>query len=413
MNSPKPRLWTPSFALACAANFLLGMSFYVLMPTLPFHLMAQLQVDEAVAGGILASYVIAALLVRPFSGFIVERIDAKHAYLAALAAYVLCTAGYLLAASVLAFVFVRMGIGLTFAILSTASNTQAIDIIPSQRRGEGIGYFGLMSSLAMAMGPMAGLWLMDHFPFALIFDAAIASGVGGLVIASFVRSPTKSRVVHSAVLSLDRFLLVRAIPLACNLAVIGLAYGMLLAFAAVYGRQVGAQSTGLFFTLMAIGMMAARAFSGRLVDGGKVVAVINGGTLAIVVGLAGDGDLPRGGQLLSDRCIHRRRLWRGLSGLPDPDRQPGQQRPAWHRSGDLFHRAGCRHRPGHGAGRGGGCPVGDGRSVRQWQCAGAGGRCRVCFFLCPPAAGQRALVIQVLPMPADHKAHRQRSAPWR
>lgn len=285
MNSPKPRLWTPSFALACAANFLLGMSFYVLMPTLPFHLMAQLQVDEAVAGGILASYVIAALLVRPFSGFIVERIDAKHAYLAALAAYVLCTAGYLLAASVLAFVFVRMGIGLAFAILSTASNTQAIDIIPSQRRGEGIGYFGLMSSLAMAMGPMAGLWLMDHFPFALIFDAAIASGVGGLVIASFVRSPTKSRVVHSAVLSLDRFLLVRAIPLACNLAVIGLAYGMLLAFAAVYGRQVGAQSTGLFFTLMAIGMMAARAFSGRLVDGGKVVAVINGGTLAIVVGL--------------------------------------------------------------------------------------------------------------------------------
>ena len=90
MNSPKPRLWTPSFALACAANFLLGMSFYVLMPTLPFHLMAQLQVDEAVAGGILASYVIAALLVRPFSGFIVERIDAKHAYLAALARPVLC-----------------------------------------------------------------------------------------------------------------------------------------------------------------------------------------------------------------------------------------------------------------------------------------------------------------------------------
>lgn len=286
MTSPKPPLWTPSFALACVANFLLGMSFYVLMPTLPFHLMDELGVDEAVAGGILASYVISALLVRPFSGFIVERIDAKHAYLAALAAYVLCTAGYLLAASIMGFVFVRIGIGLTFAILSTASNTQAIDIIPSQRRGEGIGYFGLMSSLAMAMGPMAGLWLMDHYAFAVIFDTAIAAGVGGLLIASLVRSPGKSRVVQSSVLSLDRFLLVRGIPLACNLAVIGLAYGMLLAFAAVYGRQVGAQSTGLFFTLMAIGMMAARTFSGRLVDGGHVVAVVNGGTLAIVLGLA-------------------------------------------------------------------------------------------------------------------------------
>ena len=108
--------------LACAANFLLGMSFYILMPTLPFHLMSSLQVDEAVAGGILASHVIAALLVRPFSGFIVERVDAKLAYLVALGAYVLCTAGYLLAASVAAFVAARIGNGLTFTILSTASN---------------------------------------------------------------------------------------------------------------------------------------------------------------------------------------------------------------------------------------------------------------------------------------------------
>lgn len=285
MTLPKPTLWTRSFALACAANFLLGMSFYVLMPTLPFYLMDELGVDEAVAGGILASYVVAALLVRPFSGFIVERFDAKHAYLAALAAYVLGTAGYLLAASVMGFVVVRIAIGMTFAILSTASNTQAIDIIPSQRRGEGIGYFGLMSSLAMAMGPMAGLWLMDHFAFAVIFDTAIAAAVAGLVIASLVRSPGKSRVVQSAVLSLDRFLLVRGIPLACNLAVIGLAYGMLLAFAAVYGRQVGAQNTGVFFTLMAIGMMVSRTFAGRLVDGGRVVLVVNGGTLSIVGGM--------------------------------------------------------------------------------------------------------------------------------
>lgn len=281
----RPALWSPGFLLACAANFLLGISFYVLMPTLPFHLMQELGVNEGVAGAILASYVIAALLVRPFSGFIVERVDAKVAYLLAMGAYVLCTAGYLLAASVTAFVAVRIGIGLTFAILSTASNTQAIDIIPSERRGEGIGYFGLMSSLAMAMGPMAGLWLMDHMRFEVLFDVAVAASVGGLLLASLVRSPRKARQPQSGVLSLDRFLLVRGIPLAMNLALIGLSYGMLLAFAAVYGREVGAHNTGLFFTLMAVGMMIARAFGGRLVDGGHVVAVTNAGTAAIVLGV--------------------------------------------------------------------------------------------------------------------------------
>jgi MFS family permease len=283
---PKPVLWTPGFALACLANFLLGMSFYLLMPTLPFHLVEALGADQATVGMILSSYVLAALLVRPFSGFIVDRFNAKHAYLVALAVYVVFTAGYLWAQTVLAFVVVRLGIGLTFAVLSTASNTQAIDIVPSARRGEGIGFFGLMSSLAMAMGPMAGLWLMDHYPFELIFEATVLCGLAGLIVASLVRSPRKQRNPPAAVLSLDRFLLVKGVPLALNLAVLGLGYGMLLAFAAIYGKQVGASNTGVFFTLMAVGMMISRAFSGRLIDSGRVVMATNGGTLAVVLGLA-------------------------------------------------------------------------------------------------------------------------------
>lgn len=285
MTKQKPVLWTPGFMLACIANFLLGMSFYVSMPTLPFHLVEQLRIGEATVGGILSSYVIAALLVRPFSGFIVDRFNARHAYLAALAAYVLFTSGYLLAHTVLAFVIVRLGIGLTFAVLSTAANTQAIDIIPSVRRGEGIGFFGLMSSLAMALGPMFGLWLMDHYPFERVFHAAIGAGVAGLLVASLVRSPRKQRRQPATVLSLDRFLLVRGIPLALNLAVIGLGYGMLLAFAAIYGKQLGVANTGIFFTLMAAGMMVSRGFSGRLIDSGNVVLTTNCGTAAIILGL--------------------------------------------------------------------------------------------------------------------------------
>lgn len=285
MSAPRPALWTARFGLACVANFLMGMSFYVLMPTLPFHLVEQLRIGEATVGLVLSSYVIAALLVRPFSGFIVDRFNAKHAYLLALAAYVLFTSGYLLAHTVLVFVLVRLGIGMTFAVMSTAANTQAIDIIPSARRGEGIGFFGLMSSLAMALGPMAGLWLMDRYPFQAIFEAAVAAGVAGLAAASLVHAPRKRRDGAATVLSLDRFLLVRGIPLALNLAVIGLGYGMLLAFAAIHGKQLGAGNTGIFFTLMAVGMMVSRAFSGRLIDGGRVVVATNGGTLAIVAGL--------------------------------------------------------------------------------------------------------------------------------
>lgn len=285
MTDMPPVLWTRSFLLACIANFLMAMSFYLLMPTLPFHLLEQLRVDPAKVGGILSIYVVAALLARPFSGFVVDRFSARRAYLFALLLYALFTSGYLLAHTVLAFVIVRLGIGASFALLSTAGSTQAINIIPSQRRGEGIGLFGLMSNLAMAMGPLFGLWLMDRYPFEVIFQAALVCAIAGLAIAALLRSPQESPPAAARGLSLRRFVLVQGLPLAFNLAVIGLGYGMLIAFAAVHGRQLGIVHAGMFFTLMALGMIVSRVFSGRLIDRGNPVTSINGGTAAIVLGL--------------------------------------------------------------------------------------------------------------------------------
>lgn len=269
MPDNAPRLWTVNFILACIANFMLGFSFYLTMPVLPFYLLEHLQIDKGTVGLIMSCYVAAALMVRPFSGFFVDRYPSKPLYLISLSVFTFLSAGYLVADSVFVFVALRLGIGLSFGIITTASNTQAIDIMPAARRGEGIGYFGLMTNLSMALGPMAGLFLFEQYSFSIMFESAIAVGLLGIIFASFIKPPVKLRVSHLKI-SLDRFILTKAIPIGLNIAFFAMSYGMISSFAAMYGKEIGVVSTGLFFTFMAAGMISSRLFAGKMIDRGQI-----------------------------------------------------------------------------------------------------------------------------------------------
>ncbi|MBL2020817.1 MFS transporter, partial [Klebsiella pneumoniae] len=65
----------------------------------------------------------------------------------------------------------------------------ASDLIPATRRGEGIGYFGLAATIAMALGPLTGIWLMDKYGFGVLFLITGLSTVLAFALAQFVRMP--------------------------------------------------------------------------------------------------------------------------------------------------------------------------------------------------------------------------------
>jgi MFS family permease len=285
MNYPSTKLWSFSFFSACIANFLMGFSFYLLIPTLPFFLVERFTIDKGLTGIILSCYVIAALLIRPFSGFMVDKYARKPLYILSFVLFVAFTAGYLVAGGILLFIILRFWHGITWGIITTAGNTLAIDIMPSAKRGEGIGYYGLSLTIAMAIGPMAGLFLYEHYTFDYIFYAAILSGFIGLVFASFIKAPERLPVIHQP-FSLDRFILTKSIPVGINVIFITLSYGMILSFAAMYGKEKGISNTGLLFTLMAIGMAVSRIFSGKLIDRGKIRFIL---ILGIIVLSSGFG----------------------------------------------------------------------------------------------------------------------------
>ena len=136
----RDRLVTPSYCCILLANFLLFFGFYLLMPVMPFYLTEVFGAGRATVGVALSCYVIAALSIRPFSGYLLDTFARKPLYLLAYFVFTAIFAGYLVAGTLTLFMIFRVVHGFAFGAVTVSGNTVVIDIMPSSRRGEGIGY---------------------------------------------------------------------------------------------------------------------------------------------------------------------------------------------------------------------------------------------------------------------------------
>ena len=276
--SMKERLATPSYILIIAANFLQFFGFWLLIPVLPFYLQEVFNADKTSIGAILSCYTIAALCMRPFSGYLLDTFSRKPLYLLAYFFFTAMFGGYMLAGTLTLFIIFRIIHGFSFGMVTVSGNTIVIDIMPSSRRGEGLGYYGLANNIAMSIGPMTGLFLHDASAgYTFIFSCSLIACMIGFLCAYLVKTPYKTPVKREPI-SLDRFILLKGIPAGISLLLLSIPYGMTTNYVAMYAKQIGiTSSTGFFFTLMAIGMAVSRLFSGKLVDKGKITQVIQAG----------------------------------------------------------------------------------------------------------------------------------------
>ena len=279
----KDKLVTSSYCFILAANFLLYFGFWLLIPVLPFYLSEVFSAGNSTIGIILSCYTVAALCIRPFSGYFLDSFARKPLYLMAYFIFMTMFAGYIIAGSLTLFIMFRIIQGVSFGMVTVGGNTVVIDIMPSSRRGEGLGYYGLSNNIAMAVGPMSGLFLHDAgMSFTTIFCCSLGSCMAGFVCASLVKTPYKPPVRREPI-SLDRFILLKGIPAGISLLLLSIPYGMTTNYVAMYAKQIGINATtGFFFTLMAIGMAISRIFSGKIVDRGKITQVISAGLYLVV-----------------------------------------------------------------------------------------------------------------------------------
>lgn len=280
----KEKLVTSNYLLIIVANFLQYFGFWLLTPILPFYLSEVFNADKTSIGVILSCYTIASLCMRPFSGYLLDTFSRKPLYLVAYFFFTAMFSGYILAGTLTLFILFRIIHGFAFGMVTVSGNTIVIDIMPSSRRGEGLGYYGLANNTAMSIGPMTGLFLHEaNVGYTFIFCCSLGACLIGLLCAYLVKTSYKPPVKREPI-SLDRFILLKGIPAAISLILLSIPYGMTTNYVAMYAKQIGiTSSTGFFFTLMAIGMAVARLFSGKLVDKGKITQVIQVGIVMVIL----------------------------------------------------------------------------------------------------------------------------------
>jgi len=274
-NTPKEKLWNANYCKAMAANFLLYFAFYILTPLLPLYLSDTFGATKDVIGIVLSGYTLTALLFRPFSGFIVDTFDRKRALVIFFAIYATLFFGYVGAGTLLLFAIVRTLHGAPFGGITVANSTVAIDVLPSSRRNEGIGYYGLSNNLSMAIAPTIGLYLYHLVgSFQPLFWTALVSAFLGLAAAESIK--TKPRVIEkekrNQPLSLDRFFLTRAWLMAINIALFSFCFGVLSNYLAIYSKEaLGITGgTGTYFALLSIGLFSSRLYGAKALREGRI-----------------------------------------------------------------------------------------------------------------------------------------------
>ena len=281
------KLWNSNYIKVWTGNFLMYFAFMLLTPLLPLYLSDTYAADKQMIGIVLSGYALAALLIRPFSGFFVDSFPRKMMLLI----FYLLTAsffgGYLLAGSLTMFAAFRMLHGAPFGATGVSLATVAMDVLPSSRRAEGVGYFGLSNNIATAISPGIAMFLFARYhSYEMLFWLAFAVSVLGVIVVSTIRVKDRPLVLDKQPLSLDRFIMLKGLVPMLTVFTVGFAYSVVTTYVAIYGRdELGITAgTGFFFTLFALGLIVSRLTGSRSLRKGLI---LRNASLGILVSISG------------------------------------------------------------------------------------------------------------------------------
>ncbi|MBN2495939.1 MAG: MFS transporter [Deltaproteobacteria bacterium] len=258
------RIFTRDFSLLLSGWLLQGISFYFLLPVLPMLVTGRLGLGEQEVGLVVGIFSATAVLIRPFSGFLLDRFGRRGFLLGASLLFTAAMFAYALADSLELLVANRLLHGLAWGLVSVTGTTVAADLVPANRRGTGMGWWGMAMPLALSVGPMLGASLLSGTRFGLVFCICGVLAAAAFGCFADVRMP----VIHNprVRLRLRDMIELRVGRLFWLMLVLCVGYGGVVAFGPLYAPQVGFENAGPLFTAWAAGAVLARLPGGKLYD---------------------------------------------------------------------------------------------------------------------------------------------------
>lgn len=284
------RLWTPAFVLMSAGSLFLFTSFYLLLPTMPLFVreLGGLDAQVGLAAGV---FTFAAVAVRPFAGGLLDRYGRRPFLLAGMGLFALSMYLYGWVGAVATLLILRLIHGVGWALATTAAAAAISDIVPPGRRGEGMGWYGLAMTLAMAVGPALGVWTLENHSFRGVFLLAVALALVALLAVSIPRLTFQRTEERKGIAIYDP----ATLPVSLAVAFLAFAYGAITTFLPLFAVSIDV-NPGIYFLVYAVALTVVRPLAGTLSDRyGEARVIVPAKALTIIALMVLSGATGLGG----------------------------------------------------------------------------------------------------------------------
>lgn len=245
LTGPFVRLWL--------FTFITFFSAFQLFPTIPFRIL-DLGGSRAEAGLFLAFYTWASALSAPFSGALADRVGHRRTLLVSAGAFVVFSLLYGIVTELWLLVIVACFHGVFWSALLSASGALVTEVIPESRRAEGIGYWGMAPTGAIAVAPAAGLAVYRMGWRVLTWDLAALS----VVIAALALTVPRGTGEAGREGEGGPIVSWRVVVCASTILVLAFGYGGVTSYAALMAVDRGIEPPSLIFTVFAVTMLVGR-----------------------------------------------------------------------------------------------------------------------------------------------------------
>lgn len=320
MEKQKISIWTKDFTLLCVIGFFITAVQLLLSSVISLYVVYMGGMAQD-AGALSMAFAIAAILMRFLGGSLSDKRGKRFTMVLGSSIYLIGVLGFMLAPKLL-FLFVFRALqGIGFSLVNTASGAAVSDVVPKQRMGEGMGYYGLGQAIAMALGPIIGLKLIGNdnnyirlflvvagimlvtaiFSWCITYERTgkgrtlVQTVPAGSSLIAKQKNPanlfpgqqkpeaaTKAMTARSK--SFANPLEKTALAPAGLQALLTLGQASLTGFFTLFAVSRGMENAGMFFAIQAIIMFVTRIFTGKIADRKGTLQVVIPGMLSGIAG---------------------------------------------------------------------------------------------------------------------------------
>ena len=173
------------------ANIMQGVDNTIANVALP-HIQGSLSASQDQIAWVLTSYIVAAAITMPLTGWMAGRIGIKYVFLFSVGGFTIASALCGSATSLEQLVLYRGLQGVCGAGLIPLSQAVLLQINPPERHGKAMAVYGIGTMMGPISGPLLGGWLTENFSWRWIFyvnlPVGILCAIGIIVFVRFNRN---------------------------------------------------------------------------------------------------------------------------------------------------------------------------------------------------------------------------------